>query len=157
MMDVYTKMREIGLALPSMPVSGGNYALAVRSGRLVFTSGQTPKENGVLLQKGKLGREVNLEEGYALARRSTLNALAAAEGLIGSLERVERVVKVTVFVSSTPDFLLQSQVANGATDLLTALFGADRGLPARSAVGAAALPGDAPCEVELILECENEG
>ncbi len=151
-MDVYQKLREMDLKLPALPVSGGNYALVTKTGNLLFTSGQTPKENGVLIKKGKLGAEVSLEEGYELAKRCTLNALAAIENAAGSLDKVVRIVKATVFVSSAPTFIGQAKVANGATDLLVALFGEDNGRPARSAVGMAVLPGDAPCEVELIVE-----
>lgn len=151
-MDVYKTMEEQGVTLPALPVSGGNYALTVRSGNLLFTSGQTPKKDGVLLKKGKLGKEVSLEEGYELTRVCTLNALAAIEQEIGSLNNVVKVVKATVFISSTAGFFGQAQAANGATDLLVKLFGAERGRPARSAVGMAVLPGDAPCEVELVVE-----
>ena len=95
---------------------------------------------------------MSLEEGYELARVCTLNALAAIEQEIGSLNNVVKVVKATVFISSTAGFFGQAQAANGATDLLVKLFGAERGRPARSAVGMAVLPGDAPCEVELVVE-----
>ncbi|MBQ4490869.1 MAG: RidA family protein [Pyramidobacter sp.] len=155
-MDVYQKLREMDLALPTLPVSGGNYALVTKTGNLLFTSGQTPKENGVLIKKGKVGREVSEEEGYQLAKRCTLNALAAVENAAGSLDNVVRIVKVTVFVSSDPAFTAQAKVAHGATDLLVELFGAENGRPARSAVGMAVLPGDAPCEVELIAEVKEQ-
>lgn len=150
-MDVYEIMSEKGLTLPQMPVSGGNYSLVVKSGNLVYTSGQTPKENGVLLMKGKVGATVSPEDGYKLARRAALNALTAIESLIGNLNNITRVVKATVFVSSDPSFTGQAKVANGATDMLVELFG-DNGRPVRSAVGMSVLPGDAPVEVELIVE-----
>lgn len=154
-MGVYEAMQENQIILPKQPVSGGNYSLVTQTGNLLFTSGQTPKEDGVLLAKGKVGKEVSPQQAYDLARRCTLNALAALEAATGSLERIARIVKVTVFISSAPDFFGQAQVANGATDLLVTLFGEEKGKPARSAVGMAVLPGDAPCEVELIAEYKS--
>jgi len=124
----------------------------VRSGNLVFTAGQTPKEHGTLLRRGKLGAEIDPAEGARLARRAALNALACAAGAAdGDLKRIVRIVKATVFVNSAPGFTGQVGVANGASDLLEELFG-ENGRPARSAVGVAELPGDAPCEVELVVE-----
>ena len=154
-MDVYKVMEEKGVVLPPPPARGGNYALVTRTGNLLFTSGQVPRKDGALLKKGKLGGEVSVEEGYQLARACTLNALAAISQTAGSLNAVTKIVKATIFVSSAPDFFGQAKVANGATDLLVELFGAGIGLPARSAVGMAALPGDAPCEVELIVEVKS--
>ena len=118
-------------------------------GTLVFTSGQLPTENGVL-RKGKLGKDITVEEGYEAARIAALNCLAVVKSLAGSLDRVERVVKVVGFVNCTPDFEAQPKVINGASELLGQVFG-DAGLHARSAVGVSSLPLGACCEVELIV------
>jgi len=149
-MDIYEVIKEKNIDFPGKPIPAGNYSLAVKAGDFVFTSGQTPKKNGVLIAKGKIGEVITPEDGYMLARRATLNALAAIESVIEDLNKIEKIVKVTVFVNSAPGFTGQVQAANGVTDLLVDMFGIENGRPARSAVGVAELPGDAPCEVELI-------
>lgn len=141
----------MGLALPPVALPAGAYVPATVSGNLVFTAGQLPFVEGVLPDAGKVGAAVDADEATAFARIAALNALAAAESAIGSLERVTRVVKVTVFVASDPSFTGQPGVANGASELLDQVFG-DAGRHARSAVGVAVLPLDSPVEVELILE-----
>jgi len=123
----------------------------VVSGNLVFTSGQLPMVEGVLPATGKLGAAVSAEEGKELARQCALNALAAVESVIGSLDRITRIVKVVGFVASDPSFTGQPGVINGASDVLGEIFG-DAGVHARSAVGVAVLPLDSPVEVELIVE-----
>jgi len=150
-MSVADRLAELGLALPPVATPAGSYVPATASGNLVFTAGQIPVVGGVLPTVGKVGAEVSPEEAYELARICALNGLAAAESVIGSLDRVTRVVKVTGFVASAPDFTGQPGVINGASDLLGEVFGA-AGIHSRSAVGAAALPLGAPVEVELILE-----
>ena len=127
-----------------------SYVPAVRSGDLVFTSGQLPLRNGELLASGKVGAEVDPEQAAACAQQCALNALAAAAALV-PLEEVRRVVKVTVFVASAPGFTGQPGVGNGASHLLGEVFG-DAGRHARSAVGVSVLPLDAPVEVEVVLE-----
>jgi enamine deaminase RidA (YjgF/YER057c/UK114 family) len=117
----------------------------------VFTSGQLPFVDGVLPATGKVGAEVSAADAAGYARTCVLNALAAAQSVIGSLDRVTRVVKVTGFVASAPDFTGQPAVLNGASTVLGDIFG-EAGTHARSAVGVAVLPLDAPVEVELILE-----
>jgi enamine deaminase RidA (YjgF/YER057c/UK114 family) len=126
------------------------YVPAVRTGSLVFTSGQIPTVDGVLGTKGKVGAEVTAEEAKELARICALNALAAVRGLVG-LDQVTRVVKVVGFVASAPDFTGQPAVVNGASELLGQVFGG-AGEHARSAVGVASLPMDAPVEIELVVE-----
>jgi enamine deaminase RidA (YjgF/YER057c/UK114 family) len=121
------------------------------SGNLVFTAGQLPFADGALPATGKVGAEVSAEDAQRFARTCALNALAAAESVIGSLDRVTRIVKVVGFVASAPDFTDQPTVINGASDVLGEIFG-DAGKHARSAVGVAVLPRDSPVEVELILE-----
>ncbi|WP_328807796.1 RidA family protein [Nonomuraea antri] len=145
------KIAELGLTLPEVVAPVGAYVPAVRTGNLVYTSGQVPMVEGKLPQTGKVGAEVSLEEGAALARICALNALAAVKSEIGDLSKVNRVVKVVVFVASDPAFTQQPQVGNGASDLLAEVLG-EPGKHARSAVGVASLPLDAPVEVELIVE-----
>jgi len=127
------------------------YVPAVKSGNLVYTSGQLPLVEGKLPFNGKVGAGVTLEQGKEAARIAVLNALAVVRETVGSLDRVTRVVKATVFVASAPGFNGQPQVANGASELLQEVFG-EAGRHARSAVGVAELPLDAPVEVELVVE-----
>jgi enamine deaminase RidA (YjgF/YER057c/UK114 family) len=150
-MTIQDRLAELGLELPPVAPPAGAYVPAIVSGNLVFTSGQLPLVSGALPAPGKVGGTVTPEDAKALARQCALNALAAAASVIGSLDRVVRVVKVVGFVSSAPDFTGQPGVINGASELLADVFG-DSGRHARSAVGVAVLPLDSPVEVELILE-----
>lgn len=150
-MTLATRLSELGIQLPAPATPRGLYTPAVRSGNLLFISGQLPTSEGNLLHTGKLGREVSIEQGQACARQATLNALAIANADLGSLDAVARVVKMSVFVASAEGFFDQPQVANGASQLLIDLFG-ERGRHARVAMGAAELPANAPVEVELVLE-----
>lgn len=152
-MSVEQKLQELGLELPPVAVPAGAYVPALISGNLVFTAGQIPLVNGVLMATGKVGAEISPEYGKEIAQRCALNALAAVKSVIGDLDRVKQVVKVVGFVASTPDFTGQPGVINGASELLGQVFG-ERGIHARSAVGVAVLPLDAPVEVELIVEFE---
>ena len=145
------RLTELGLALPSDSAPLASYVPAVRSGNLVFTSGQLPRLGGELQATGKVGAEVDAEQANDLAKTCALNALAAVKAEIGDLARVRRVVKVVGFVASAPDFTGQPGVINGASELLGEVFG-DAGRHARSAVGVAVLPLDAPVEVEIIVE-----
>ena len=150
-MTVADRLAELGLALPPVVPPVAAYVPAQISGNLVYTAGQLPMVGGVLPAVGKVGAEVGADEAQEYARICALNALAAADSVIGSLDRVTRVVKVTGFVASAPDFTGQPGVVNGASELLGEVFG-DAGKHARSAVGVAVLPLDAPVEVEIILE-----
>jgi len=150
-MTVADRLAELGLALPPVVPPVAAYVPAQISGNLVYTAGQLPMVGGVLPAVGKVGAEVGADEAQEYARICALNALAAADSVIGSLDRVTRVVKVTGFVASAPDFTGQPGVVNGASELLGEVFG-DAGKHARSAVGVAVLPLDAPVEVEVILE-----
>ena len=150
-MTLVTRLTELGITLPAPATPRGLYTPAVRSGNLIYVSGQLPTVEGNLLHTGKLGGEVTVEQGQACARQAALNALAIANAELGSLDAVARVVKMTVFVASAAGFYEQPLVANGASQLLIDLFG-DRGRHARVAVGAASLPINAPVEVELTLE-----
>ena len=149
-MTVADRLAELGLTLPPVAAPVAAYVPAVRSGSLVFTSGQLPMVDGQLSAVGKVGALVTPEKAKDLARTCALNALAAVDALVG-LDSVVRVVKVVGFVASTPDFTGQPAVVNGASELLGEVFG-EAGAHARSAVGVAALPLDAPVEVELIVE-----
>jgi enamine deaminase RidA (YjgF/YER057c/UK114 family) len=141
----------LGLKLPEVTAPLAAYVPAVRTGSYVYSSGQLPLTDGKLLASGKVGAEVSAEEAVALARTCVLNALAAVASVAGGLTAVRRVVKVTGFVASAPGFTGQPLVMNGASELLIEVFG-DAGRHARTAVGVAMLPLDAPVEVELIAE-----
>ena len=141
----------MGFVLPETSKPLAAYIPAVQSGNLVFTSGQLPMINGSLAETGKVGGSVSPERAKELATVCVLNALAAVKTVIGDLDKIKRVVKVVGFVSSTPEFSGQPGVVNGASELLGEVFG-DKGIHARSAVGVAVLPLDAPVEIELIVE-----
>jgi enamine deaminase RidA (YjgF/YER057c/UK114 family) len=145
------RLADLGLSIPEVAKPVAAYVPAVRTGGYVLTSGQLPLREGELLFTGKVGGGVSEDEGYACARQCALNALAAVKAEVGDLSAVTRVVKATVFVASTPHYTGQPKVANGASELLGDVFG-DAGQHARSAVGVAVLPLDAPVEVELMVE-----
>jgi enamine deaminase RidA (YjgF/YER057c/UK114 family) len=144
------RLTELGIELPPVVAPLAAYVPAVRTGSLVYTAGQLPLVAGELPVMGKVGGEVSAERAAELARTCALNALAAVHALVG-LDSVVRVVKVVGFVASTPVFTGQPAVINGASELLGQVFG-DAGAHARSAIGVAVLPRDAPVEVELIVE-----
>jgi len=144
------RLAELGLAIPEVAAPVAVYVPAMRSGQHVYTSGQLPMRSGELIATGKVGAEVTEEEAYACAQQCALNAIAAINAEVGDLSLVRRIVKVVVFVASAPDFTGQPKVANGASELFGEVFG-DAGVHARSAVGVAALPLDAPVEVEVIV------
>ncbi|MFI6085416.1 RidA family protein [Streptomyces sp. NPDC051217] len=144
-------LAELGLTVPQVVPPLAAYQPAVRSGVYVYTAGQLPMVDGKLPVTGKVGAEVTPEEAKDLARVCALNALAAVKSVIGDLDRVERVVKVVGFVASASDFTGQPAVLNGASELFGQVFG-DKGVHARSAVGVAVLPLDAPVEIEIQVE-----
>jgi len=148
------RLAALGLSLPPVTQPVAAYLPAVRSGRLVYTAGQIPVAEGTLVAAGKVGAEVGEHEAAALARTCALNALAAAASVAGGLSAITRIVKVTGYVASAPGFTGQAQVVNGASELLIEVFG-EAGRHARSAVGTAALPLDAPVEIELIAEVSD--
>ncbi|WP_134741051.1 MULTISPECIES: RidA family protein [Nocardioides] len=145
------RLSELGLVVPEVAKPVAAYVPAVRSGDQVFTSGQLPMRYGELMLTGKVGAEVSADEAYGCARQCALNALAAIKAEVGELSAVKRIVKVVVFIASTPDFTGQPGVANGVSELLGEVFG-DAGVHARSAVGVTVLPLDSPVEVELLVE-----
>lgn len=152
-MGVEARLKELAIELPAVATPAGAYVPAVISGNLVFTAGQIPLVDGKLMAEGKVGSEISPEQGREIARRCALNAIAAVKSVLGDLDRVKKVVKVVGFVASSPDFTGQPGVINGASELLEQVFG-QAGIHARSAVGVAVLPLDAPVEVELIIEFE---
>jgi enamine deaminase RidA (YjgF/YER057c/UK114 family) len=149
-----TRLAALGLTLPEVVAPLAAYVPAVRTGAYVYTAGQVPLVDGKLLLTGKLGAQVTTDEGAALARTCALNALAAVASVTNGLASVVRIVKVTGFVASDPGFTEQAKVVNGASQLLLDVFG-EAGRHARSAVGMAVLPLDAPVEVELIAEVSD--
>jgi enamine deaminase RidA (YjgF/YER057c/UK114 family) len=151
MSAVEDRIAGLGLAVPEVATPVAVYVPAVRSGNHVFTSGQLPMRSGELMRTGKVGGEVDAEAAYECARQCGLNAIAAVKAEIGDLDKVKRVVKVGVFVASTPDFTGQPGVANGVSELLGTAFG-DAGVHARAAVGVPVLPLDSPVEVEMVVE-----
>lgn len=148
---VEARIAELGLTLPEVAAPAGAYVPAVRTGSYVYTAGQVPFVDGKLPAAGKVGAEVSAEQAKELAGVCALNALAAVKSVVGDLDRIARVVKVVGFVASAPDFTAQPGVINGASELLGEVLG-DKGVHARSAVGVAVLPLDAPVEVEIQVE-----
>ncbi len=151
--EMERKLAEMGLALPAVAAPLAAYVPARRVGDRVYCSGQIPMKDGALLRTGRLGADVTIEEGRECARQCALNALAAVGAAAGGLDHVAEVVQVRGYVSCTPDFGQQPEVINGASDLLVELFG-ETGRHARAAVGVAALPRNAPVEVEMVVRVE---
>ena len=153
-MGAENRLRELGIELPPAPAPVASYVPVVVSSGLAYVSGQVPMAEGQLLWTGKLGAELDLEAGAEAARRCALQALSALRAELGSLDRVRRIVKVSVYVASDRGFTDQPKVANGASDLLVQVFG-DAGRHARAAVGVAELPLGGPVEVEVVAEVED--
>jgi enamine deaminase RidA (YjgF/YER057c/UK114 family) len=145
------RLAELGLELPPVAAPVAAYVPAIRVGDLVYSSGQLPSVAGQLIATGKIGAEVSVETGAECARTAVLNALAAVSEQAGGIDEIEQVVRVVIFVASATDFTGQPQVGNGASAVLGEIFG-DAGRHARSAVGVAVLPLDAPVEVELVVQ-----
>lgn len=145
------RLAKLAITIPPVAKPVAAYVPAVITGNLVYTSGQLPSVDGALAFTGKVGAEVDAETATSLARTCVLNGLAAAKGVLGSLDRITRVVKVVGFVASDASFTGQPGVINGASELLGEIFG-DAGIHARSAVGVAVLPLDAPVEIEFVFE-----
>jgi len=149
--DPEARLVALGLELPEIVPPLAAYVPTARAGDLVFTAGQLPLRMGELIATGAVGAAVNVDEAVMCAQQCALNALAAVKAEVGDLAAVRRVVKAVVYVSSAPEFTAQAEVANGASELLGTVFG-EAGRHARSAVGVAVLPLDAPVEVELVVE-----
>jgi enamine deaminase RidA (YjgF/YER057c/UK114 family) len=149
------KLKELGLEIPATPPAVGNYVGAVRVGNILFVSGHGPFIDGEPTFKGKLGRDLTIEQGQQAAQLVALNMLASIKAEIGDLDRIARVVKLLCLVNSDPEFGDQPKVANGASDLFVKIFGEERGKHARSAIGMGALPFQISVEIEGIFELKS--
>lgn len=149
--SIQKRLAALGITLPEASAPAANYLSYVRSGNLILTAGQLPIVDGKLAATGLLGRDLDVATGQEMAKHCAINVLSQLQAAAGDLGKIARLVKITVFVASAPDFTEQHLVANGASDLLVEVLG-DAGKHARSAVGMAALPLNAPVEVEAIAE-----
>ena len=153
MANVYDKLKENGITLPAAPAKGGIYTPVQEFGPgLLYCSGCGPKRLDGTNMTGKLGRNLTVEQGQEAARCCMLNLLVNLDTKLGDLNRIKRFVKVLAFVNCTEDFDQQPQVVDGGSQLLVELFGEEAGCPARTAVGANALPGGIACEIEVLVE-----
>lgn len=151
MSEIENRIKNLGLVLPEVPAPLAAYIPAKKTGHVIFTAGQLPILKGELICKGLLGQDVDVEQAYQAARICTLNALAAIKGVIEDLDQIVQVVRVVGYVASTPTFIQQPAIVNGASELLLEIFG-EVGKHARSAVGVASLPLNASVEIELTVE-----
>lgn len=150
-MSAEQRIRELGLSLPSGSAPAANYANAVRSGNLLFISGKAPLPENGKLPKGRLGREFTLEDGYRFARSAALDLIAVMRTELGSLDHVVRVVEVQGFLNAVPEFEDHAKVLNGCSDLLVEVF-RERGVHARSVLGASSLRGGLPVILKAVVE-----
>lgn len=148
------KLKEMGIELPAPVAPLAAYIPAVQVGNMVYTSGQIPMIAGKLQFTGKVGKDVSVDEAYAAAKTCAINCLSAVKGVIGDLDKIDKIFKVTGFVNSAAGFNAQPKVINGASEFLGEVFG-DNGKHARSAVGVSDLPIDAPVEVEIIVKLKD--
>jgi len=152
--SIKEKLSSLGLSLPTAAAPVAAYVPAVKSGNLIFTAGQLPIVDGKLVKEGKVGRDVSAEDAKELAQICALNALAAIS-LVADLDQIERVVRVGGFVNCAPGFIAIPGVVNGASEIFVKIFGDVNGKHARTAVGVAELPLNAPVEIELIVQLKN--
>ena len=145
------KIKELGFTLPETPKPLAAYIPAIRTGDYVYTSGQVPFADGKLKYAGKIGFDLSIEEGQKAAELCALNALSTIKSVIGDLNKIEQIIKVTVFVNSADAFTDQPKVANGASEFLGKIFG-EAGKHVRSAVGVNELPIDSAVEIEMIVK-----
>ena len=153
-MNISEKLSALGLTLPTVAAPVAAYVPAVKSGNLVFTAGQLPVVDGKLVKEGKVGSDVSADDAKELAQICALNALAAIS-LVAELDQIERVVRVGGFVNCAPGFTAIPGVVNGASELLIKIFGDVNGKHARTAVGVAELPLNAPVEIEMVVQLKN--
>jgi len=153
-MSIKEKLAELGLTLPVAAVPVAAYVPAVKTGNLVFTAGQLPIVDGKVLITGKVGAEVTPEQAKDMAQICALNALAAIS-LVADIDQVERIIRVGGFVNGVPGFVAIPQVVNGASELLIKLFGEVNGKHARTAIGVAELPLNAPVEIEMVVQLKS--
>jgi enamine deaminase RidA (YjgF/YER057c/UK114 family) len=152
-MSIDTRLSELKITLPPIPKPGGNYVHAVRTGNLLYLAGKGPSNPDGSVPKGKVGRDVPTEEAYKHARSVGLSLLAVMKEVLGSLDKVQRIVKVLGMVNAIPEFQDQPKVINGCSDLFVEVFG-EKGRHARSAVGMGSLPGGITVEIEVIVEVQ---
>lgn len=150
-MTTSQRLKELGIELPAPPKPVGSYVAGLRTGNLIFVSGQIPIEGGVMKLAGKVGKDVTLEDAQAAARRCALAGLSIAADVADGVDKIKRIVRLAVFVNSAPGFTDQPKVANGASDAMVEIFG-EAGRHVRAAVGANELPLNAAVEVEMIVE-----
>jgi len=155
-MHVEQRLAELGILVPPATSPKAAYITGVVMGNYACSSGHTPHINGNVYLPGKVGRERTVEEGYEAARMAALNCLGSLRGLLGSLDRIQRIVKVTGYVNATEDFQEPHLVINGASELLLHIFG-EKGLHIRCAIGVCALPFGAPVEIEMLVELKEVG
>jgi enamine deaminase RidA (YjgF/YER057c/UK114 family) len=149
--DIDKRLAELGITLPELPKPKFSYVPGVVSGKMIYVSGQTPTKDGELLFRGKLGRELRIEDGYQAARRAAINCVAELKLVLGDLNRIRRLVQLSGYVASADGFSQQPAVVNGASDLMLEIWG-ENGRHARKALGVNELPDGAPVEIELIAE-----
>ena len=152
--SIAQRLKNMNITIPQAAAPAANYLPWTRCGNMLYTSGQLPLYDGKLISTGLVGRDLDVEEAKTAAHTCALNILAQAKAALGDLEKIKRLVKISVFVASVPDFTEQHLVANGASDFLAEVLG-ERGRHARSAVGMASLPLDAPVEIEAIIEVDD--
>jgi enamine deaminase RidA (YjgF/YER057c/UK114 family) len=154
-LDLEKRLKEIGLILPPPPMPSGSYEPAVLSGNLMYVSGVTPKQNGVLLVKGKVGQDLTLEEGYKGAQICATMILSIIQSTIGDLNRIEQIIKITGYVCSDETFTQHPKVIDGASKMLMDVLG-ERGKHARCAIGVASLPGGAGVELDAVIKIRTK-
>ena len=152
--SIAQRLKNMNITIPQAAAPAANYLPWTRCGNMLYTSGQLPLYDGKLISTGLVGRDLDVEEAKTAAHTCALNILAQAKAALGDLEKIKRVVKISVFVASAPEFTEQHLVANGASDFLAEVLG-ERGRHARSAIGMASLPLDAPVEIEAIIEVDD--
>jgi len=151
-MIVENRLRDSGIVLPKAPEPKGCYVTSVLAGDMLYLSGTGGADIEKIPAFGKLGEDVSIEQGYEAARGAALSFLSTMKDVLGDLDRVEKIVKLMCFINSSPDFTRHPEVANGASNLLIDVFGKEKGLHARSAVGAISLPFNIPVEIEMIVK-----
>ncbi|MDW7675551.1 MAG: RidA family protein [Bacillota bacterium] len=150
-LSIEEKLAELGIDIPEVPTPVAAYVPAIQIGDLIYTSGQIPFVKGELKYKGKVGVDLSVEEAYEAAKACAINCIAAVKSIIEDLDEIEQIVKVTGYVNCSPDFAMQPQVVNGASEILGQLF-EEAGKHARAAVGVSSLPLNAAVEVDMIVK-----